>query len=253
MGERKNMRITAFNSSPRKDRGNTHVMVREFLAGAREAGAEVENVFLCDHEIKPCTGCYSCWTATPGRCRLTDDMAGLLAKFLASDTVVFASPVYVDNVTGPMKMFMDRLIPVADPHMEADPAGETRHRRNHDRPTRIVAISNCGYPEQSHFQVLRLLYRRMARNLHCELIGEIYRGGGALLTLPIRELRPAVEAYGRLLRDAGRQVVTAGRLSEQTVARLEEPLAPIQADAAQYIQRVNQMWDNRRPEARHSS
>ncbi len=247
------MRITAFNGSMRKNRGNTHKMVAEFLAGAREAGAEVENVFVCEHEIKPCTACYSCWTTTPGRCRLTDDMAGLLAKFLASDTVVFASPVYVDNVTGPMKMFMDRLIPVADPHMEADPAGETRHRRKHDRPTRIVAISNCGYPEQSHFQVLRLLYRRMARNLHCELIGEIYRGGGALLTLPIRELRPAVEAYGRLLRDAGRQVVTAGRLSEQTVARLEEPLAPIQADVAQYIQRVNQMWDNRRPEARHSS
>jgi multimeric flavodoxin WrbA len=237
------MRITAFNSSPRKERGNTHIMVTEFLAGAQEAGAEVENVFLCDCEIKPCIACYSCWTITPGRCGLTDDMACLLAKFLASDTVVFASPVYVDNVTGPMKMFMDRLIPVADPHMEPDAVGETRHRRKHDRPAKMVAISNCGYPEQSHFQVLRLLYRRMARNFHCELVAEIYRSGGGLLTAPIPELRPAVEAYGRLLRDAGREVVTAGKLSEQTTARLDGPLAPIQADVAQYIQSVNQMWD----------
>lgn len=237
------MRITVFNGSPRKDKGNTHAMVTPFLAGAQEAGAEVENVFLCDREIKPCAACYSCWTATPGRCVHKDDMADLLAKFLASDTVVFASPVYVDNVTGPMKMFMDRLIPVADPHMEPDPAGETRHRRNHDKPAKMVAISNCGYPEQSHFQVLRLLYRRMARNFHCELVGEIYRGGGGLLTAPIPELRPAVEAYEQLLRDAGREVVTAGKLSDEATAKLEGPLFPMQADAAQYIQSVNQMWD----------
>lgn len=237
------MRITVFNGSPRKDRGNTHVMVTQFLAGAQEAGAEVDNVFLCDCEIKPCTACYSCWTATPGQCVHKDDMTDLLARFLASDTVVFASPVFVDNVTGPMKMFMDRLIPVADPHMEPDPAGETRHVRNHDRPAKMVAISNCGYPEQSHFQVLRLLYRRMARNFHCELVVEIYRGGGGLLTAPIPELRPAVEAYGQLLWDAGREVVTAGKLSDDTTAKLEEPLSPMQADAAQYIQSVNQMWD----------
>jgi multimeric flavodoxin WrbA len=244
------MRITAFNGSPRKDRGNTHWMVTEFLAGAQEAGAEVENVFVCDKDIRPCTSCYGCWTTTPGQCVQTDDMADLLSKFLGSDTVVFASPVYVDNVTGPMKMFMDRLIPVADPHMEPDPAGETRHRRRHERPANMVAISNCGYPEQSHFQVLRLLYRRMARNFHCELVAEVYRGGGGLLTAPIPDLRPAVETYRRLLREAGREVVTAGKLSEQTAARLEAPLVPMQADVGQYIDCVNQMWDVRIAPAR---
>jgi hypothetical protein len=48
-------------------------------------------------------------------------------------------------------------------------------------------------------------------------------------------------------------VVIAGRVSEQTVAQLEEPLAPIQADVTQYIQRVNQMGDSRRPKACHPS
>ncbi len=237
------MRITAFNGSVRKERGNTHVMVSAFLAGAQEAGAEVENVFLCDATIGACRACYRCWTATPGRCVQSDDMADLLAKFLGSDVVVFASPLYVDNVTGPMKMFMDRLIPVADPHMEPDEAGETRHRRKNERPAKMVAISNCGYPEQSHFQVLRLLYRRMARNFHCELAAEIYRGGGGLLTASIPELRPAVEAYERLVRQAGREIVAEGTLSEATVAKLEGPLVGMQADAGQYIQSVNQMWD----------
>ncbi len=54
-------------------------------------------------------------------------------------------------------------------------------------------ISNCGFPEQSHFQVLGLLTRRMARNYHTEFVGEIYRGAGALLQ--DEDLKPFVDAH----------------------------------------------------------
>ena len=246
------MRITAFNGSPRKDHGNTHVMVSEFLKGATEAGAEVENVFLAEQNITPCIGCYACWTTCPGKCVHADDMAGLLDKFLSSDTVVIASPVYVDNVTGIMKNFMDRLITIADPHMEKDQHGECRHVKRHDKPTKIIAISNCGFPEQSHFQVLRILFRRMARNLHCDLAAEIYRGGGGLLTSKLPEAGPAVERYRNVLRRTGMEVVREGRVSEQTLMELEQPLVPLQANLDRYIAAVNQMWDARLARARHT-
>jgi len=244
------MRITAFNGSPRKDRGNTHVMVSEFLKGAGEAGAEVENVFLAEQNITPCIGCYACWTASPGKCVYDDDMTGLLDRFLSSDAVVIASPVYVDNVTGMMKNFMDRLIAIADPHMEKDQDGECRHVKKHDKPTKIIAISNCGFPEQSHFQVLRILFRRVARNLHCGLAGEIYRGGGGLLTSRLPEAGPAVERYRNVLRRAGMEVVREGSVSDQTTMELEQPLVPLQADLDRYIATVNQMWDARLAKAR---
>ena len=244
------MRITAFNSSPRKDRGNTHVMVSEFLKGAEEAGAEVENVFLAKKKITPCIACYACWTTSPGECVHADDMAGLIDKLLSSDAVVFASPVYVDNVTGIMKNFMDRLIAIGDPHMEKDQNGECRHVKRHDKPTKIMAISNCGFPEQSHFQVLRILFRRVARNLHCDLCAEIYRGGGGLLTSRLPEVGPAVERYRDLLRRAGMEVVREGRVSDQTMMELEQPLVPLQANLDRYIAAVNQMWDARLAKAR---
>jgi len=152
--------------------------VEAFLAGAREAGAETENVFLAKKKIAPCIACYACWMKTPGKCTQRDDMDELLDKVIASDVVVFATPVYVDNVTGIMKDFMDRLIAIGDPHWERDENGECRHLMRNPKPAKIVVISNCGFPQQSHFQVIRLYYRRVARNIHADR-GDLSRWGRA--------------------------------------------------------------------------
>ncbi|MDD4857295.1 MAG: flavodoxin family protein [Candidatus Krumholzibacteria bacterium] len=238
------MRITAFNGSPKAERGNTNVMVEAFLAGAREAGAEIENVFLSRKKIGPCKACNACWMKTPGRCAQRDDMDELLEKFAASDVVVFATPVYVDNVTGLMKNFMDRLIPIADAHWEKDENGECRHVRRHDKPAKIAVISNCGFPQQSHFQVLRLLFRRLSRNIHAEVIAEIYREAGALLSAPAPDLQSLVSNYREVLRKAGREVVEHSRLSAATAAELERPLLPSGNFVDEYMKLVNQRCDD---------
>jgi multimeric flavodoxin WrbA len=240
------MKITAFNGSPRAERGNTHVIVQELLRGAEEAGAEVENVFLVQKKILPCLGCYTCWTKTPGACVQRDDMGGLLSKYISSDVIVFATPLYVDNVSGIMKMFMDRLIPIADPHIEKDEMGECRHPQRYPRLQKMVVVSNCGFPEQSHFQVLQLYFRRVARNTHLELIAELYREAGSLLTSAEPSLQPFIESYRRLVRKAGREVAENMKLSEETAARLRQPLVPDPRFVDIYIERANQIWDARR-------
>ncbi|HUW61458.1 MAG TPA: flavodoxin family protein [Candidatus Bathyarchaeia archaeon] len=234
------MKITIFNSSPRTDRGNTHAIASEFMAGARDAGAEVENVFLARCTIKPCQGCFACWKVTPGVCSIKDDVAPLLDKLRNSDVVVFATPLYVDNVSGIMKLFMDRLIPLADPHFSKDEHGECRHpSRNPQHIPNIVVISNSGFPEQSHFQVLRLLFRRISANLHSKVVGEIYRGAGEMFSsknpLAAFLLRP----YRKLLRKAGRELVQTGQISDQTAAALEKPII---SDAL-YIRNANKNFD----------
>ena len=238
------MKITAFNGSPRAERGNTHVMVDAFLAGARAAGAETENVFLAKKEIAPCIACYACWMKTPGKCSQRDDMDELLEKAIASDVVVFATPVYVDNVTGIMKNFMDRLIALGDPHWERDENGECRHSMRNPKPGKIAVISNCGFPQQSHFQVLRLYYRRVARNIHAELIAEVYRDGGALLTTSTSELQPLVARYKKLVEMAGREIVESSRLSADTVAKLEEPLLPSPTYVEDFMRFANKRVDD---------
>ena len=233
------MKITVFNGSPNAEKGNTHVMVEAFLEGALAAGAETENIFLVHKKIHYCTACYSCWLKTPGQCAIRDDMAELLAKAKAADLVVFATPLYVDNVTGIMKTFMDRLIPTAEPYFAKDDGGECRHKSTGKSP-KIAVISNCGFPEQSHFQVLKLLFRRVARNMCSELVAEIYRGGGAVLKEKNFWLGGKIRHYKDLLRKAGEQVVKDLRISPELQTELEKPLVSDE----QYIKGAEKYFSN---------
>lgn len=235
------MKIIVFNGSPRTERGNTHWMVREFMEGAKSAGAEAENVFLAQKTIHPCRGCFTCWLKTPGRCAIQDDMAELRPKMGDADVTVFATPVYVDNVTGILKNFLDRCLPMADPHFAKDENGECRHKlASEKKPSKIVVISNCGFPEQSHFQVLSLYFKRVARNMSTEVIGEIYRGGGEILGAQSPLLLPLLNAYKKLLREAGREIAENLQLSPETRARLEKPLV----SDKQYIDSANKHFDS---------
>lgn len=239
------MKMTIFNGSPRGKNGNTHILDSAFADGAREAGAEVETVFLAGRDIRPCRGCHSCWFGNLGECVQDDEMAELLPMILDSDLIVFSTPLFVDNVSGLTKNFMDRLIPIGDPHMELDGGGECRHVKRHDKPSLIAAISTCGFPEQSHFQVLRLLFGRVGRNLHCEVAAEIYRGGGVLLRTRDPALRPHVEKYLDLVRAAGAEVARRGNLTKKTAAALEKPWLPIDDYVGVFIEKMNRYCDDR--------
>lgn len=232
------MKITVFNGSPQAEKGNTNVMVEAFLEGARAAGAETENIFLAHQQIHHCVACFSCWLRTPGKCALNDDMTGLIPKLYASDLVIFATPVYVDNVTGIMKNFMDRMIVTGDPHFEKDAGGECRHKSTTKVP-KIMVISNCGFPEQSHFQVLRLLFRRIARNMNSEVIAEIYRGGGTVLSEKSVWLASPIRKYKQLLNRAGEEVAKDLKISPELQAELEKPLI----SEEQYIKGANDYFD----------
>jgi multimeric flavodoxin WrbA len=233
------MKIIAFNGSPRGMNSNTHIMVSAFLEGAKKAGALVENVFLTEKKIHPCVGCFNCWIKTPGKCVIKDDMVELIEKFNGADIVVFATPVYVDNVTGLMKNFIDRLISSANPRFEKDSSGECRHIPSPGNIPKLVVISNCGFPEQTHFQVLHLLFERMARNMGSEVIAEIYRGEGELLRNKIVVLWPIIYYYKRLLQKAGQEVVTNLMISSKTKTKLEKPLVPIDL----YIKSANKHFN----------
>jgi len=220
------MKITAFSGSHKGREGNTLLMVEEFLKGAEEAGAETENIILAEKNILYCKGDFDCWLKTSGKCTLHDDMEDLIPSFMASDVVVFAFPVYFENVPALMKSFIDRLLPVLLPHFEEDGEGGYRHGKRFEKYPKIVVLSNSGLPGLSNFQVISLFFRRLARTLHTEVIGEIYRGEGEVLKVKNLLVKPLVSKYKKQLRAAGRSIVENQEIPDELREKLEKPIVP---------------------------
>ncbi len=101
------MKILALHGSPRTIQSQTRRLAGFVLEGAAGAGAQTEMVDLADLHITPCKACEGC-TLT-GTCVYDDDVAGILSRMREADGIVLGSPVYVDNVTGQLKVFVDRL------------------------------------------------------------------------------------------------------------------------------------------------
>jgi NAD(P)H-dependent FMN reductase len=148
------MNVMAISSSPRGGgQSKTEIMLAALVKGMRETGATVQEVFLRNHTVHYCTGCYTCWTRTPGVCQLKDDMTRkLFPMYLESDLVVYASPLYHFTMNACMKAFIERTLPMVQPFL-VDKGGRTSHPLR-TKPPASVMLSVAGFPEISVFQHL---------------------------------------------------------------------------------------------------
>jgi len=100
-------KILILSGSPRKG-GNSDLLCDQFLLGAKEAGHQVEKIFLRDKTIGYCVACDAC-QRNGGQCVLQDDMAEILDKMIAADVIVMATPVYFYTMNAQMKTLIDRV------------------------------------------------------------------------------------------------------------------------------------------------
>ena len=233
------MNILAVNGSPRGAEGNTDILVQAFLQGAREEGATAETVYVKDLSISPCTGCFACWSSTPGVCVHADDMTEMLERVRKADLFVLASPLYGNMVTGIMKVFLDRMLPLSNPAIEQIGDEYVHAPRYDDGVFRFVAISNAGFPETHHFDGLRKTFELMSSGPRAGCSGMIFCAAGPMLSNPAtaKQVRWYVDATIQ----AGREVVRDGVVSPETQTILSHSLAE---DPATYAHAINAYWES---------
>lgn len=109
------MKVLAIVGSPRKE--NTYKLVEAVVeAIAKKKNVETELIHLVDFDIKHCSGCSDFCEKT-GECNIQDDMQKLYSKLKEADVFIIGTPTYYWNVTGLVKDFIDRTIPLY--HMES--------------------------------------------------------------------------------------------------------------------------------------
>lgn len=97
-------KVVAITSSKRKK--NTYKVVSEVKEILSQNDIQVEVVNLYDYNIETCIGCEVC--LLKGKCVLKDDVTILIDLIKESDGVILSSPVYLENVSGELKTFIDR-------------------------------------------------------------------------------------------------------------------------------------------------
>ena len=108
------MKIISIISSGRRN-GNTERIVshieEEFLQTANKNNLQVEfeQIYLGYTDIKVCKGCRICYDKGEDFCLLKDELLNIRDKISQADGVILASPVYVEDINGIMKNWIDRM------------------------------------------------------------------------------------------------------------------------------------------------
>jgi len=225
--------VLAFNSSPRKKKGFTDIVLDRFMAGAASEGATTETVYLAEKKIADCLGCTWCWFKTPGVCRHKDDVPALHEKMLRADIIVHATPLYICNMNAIMKRFLDRIMPLAEPYQEYHDDGVCSHPHGQKPDIRHILVSTCGFPGLRNFDPLVLAAERMAEVGGGHLHAAVLFPSSVLLA---RDPCPAAEQLEYVFR-AGREVVGEG-ISEDTVQGYSRPYV----DPHAYVDELNALF-----------
>lgn len=222
------MKILAINGSPKGNRSNTWRLTSAFLEGitAKEEsyGAqvpEIEALNIGSLNIKPCLGCFSCWSKTPGECCIHDDMQGVIDKILWADVVVWSFPLYYFGLPGQLKTLIDRQLPMSLPFMCTETESGGHPSRYDMSGKRTVVISTCGfYTAQGNYDCVTSLYDRL-----CGKGGytAIFCGQGELFR--VKELSERTDEYLSWVKKAGREFASGG-ITGETRGKLDQNLFP---------------------------
>lgn len=128
--------------------------------------SEIKYIDLSSLKIANCTGCFGCWTRTPGKCVMRDDATRVYPYIAASDRVLYVSRVVYGGYDTVMKRMLERAIPVQQAFIRIF-KGETHHVQRAVVPKRatIVAYGDIDAEEQALF---RRLVARNASNMSFE-------------------------------------------------------------------------------------
>jgi len=226
------MKILVLNGSPRKEKGNTQILVNYFIKGAESVGANCETVYVSGLNINNCRGCFACWKNTPGKCVIKDDMEQIIDKMRQADLIVYATPLYHFGMTADLKKAIERTLPVVYPYIVNNGVKYSHPKRYKDFPEKFVIISTCGFPERLNFKSMMDNFNDITNK---KIIGQILCTAGEFLKSPLKDY---IQWYFDAVVKAGVEVVKKGTITTETSRILEQNFVDIET----FLKYANSSW-----------
>ena len=161
------MKITIINGAP-TDEWRAFEKALFNLKEKLEGRHEVEIFNVRDMNIKYCVGCFGCWTKTPGRCLLKDDMESILKSVIKTDVQLFLSPAIAGYLSSDAKKVMEREIPTLLPYLRCF-NDELHHPLRYEKaPDLGVILMDDGKLDDETQVIVFDTFDRLVHNFHCE-------------------------------------------------------------------------------------
>lgn len=216
------VKVVAINGSPRKDKGNTGMILNAFIQGMVKAGAEVEVFYTKNLKPKPCTGEMKCWWETPGECYIKDNMQKVYPKLRDADVLILVTPVYIP-LPGEMQIFINRICPLVLPLLETR-EGRTRARlRDNVKLRKVLLVCTGGWWEKENLDTVVHIAKEITDNMSIEFSGAILRPH-AFLMKKKGELTKEGSAIIDEVEKLGHGFAESSQLSESMLESIKRPL-----------------------------
>ena len=141
------MKTVCLLGSPRRG-GNSDTLAGHFCDEAKSRGADIESVVLSDLNYNGCINLFQCKN-TLDRCGQEDDLTPVLESIEQASILVLASPIYFTNLTGQMKLAMDRFFSFFVPGY---PTAKVKTRLTQNQ--HLVLVQTQGEPEDRYRHIL---------------------------------------------------------------------------------------------------
>ncbi|MBA4383106.1 MAG: hypothetical protein C0410_00065 [Anaerolinea sp.] len=230
------MKILAINGSYRGQKGQTSAFLELLFSGAREAGANCEEIALSKFKINRCLGCDTCHTPEHYlNCVYSDkdDTALIFSKMADADLLIYATPVYVFGISSLLKSFLDRLYGISDVYkMCVTHSGLMFHHVEQaicSKP--FVSFVCCDNMEALTPQNVQEYFKNFSRFMDAQRVGVLTRNcvrffenakkPEILANFP--KIAEVVEAY----KQAGRELASLGSIQRRTQKQANQEIVPV--------------------------
>lgn len=147
-------------------------------------GRKVEAAFTLDfreRKVKGCTGCWTCWWTTPGRCAFKD-LEDFYHEYITADRAVYFSRVSRGFVSSNLKTLFDRMLPLYLPYISYD-TGESMHVKRYEKYPDIEFYYQGEFEDEDSRKIFvdyvnRVFYQFHNKNITIKPIEEFVSEGG---------------------------------------------------------------------------